>query len=329
MDKSHMGITNLSIYLSNILLSQIDNMMPSIKSKLNQQLINVNKELDKLGSPIVVDDNNKGFMFNYYITEFVKCYSESINNISCELNYGNIIKEIFMTYRKDLLKVDALENISDEKLLTIIKTSEGNHMYFQTSTIQILEKCINDNEIKCIEKLKEPSVLCVENIYNLLIEILNKILKYDKFNKYLKMKNIVYTQCIILINNHKKIVIDKIEELINTEMAYIWTECETFHKNYKELISDEKIQLMENNITKNIKSIIYLYFTTVINTFKNNIPKIIMLHLIQNVIHSLSYTLTENIIQNDLLELLEEDNSISQKRNKLNIEKKNIIAILT
>ena len=39
MDKSHMGITNLSIYLSNILLSQIDSMMPSIKSKLNQQLI--------------------------------------------------------------------------------------------------------------------------------------------------------------------------------------------------------------------------------------------------------------------------------------------------
>ena len=61
------------------------------------------------------------FMFNYYLTEFVKCYSESINNISCELNYGNIIKEIFMTYRKDLLKVDALENVSDEKLLTIIK----------------------------------------------------------------------------------------------------------------------------------------------------------------------------------------------------------------
>ena len=46
---------------------------------------------------------------------------------------------------------------------------------------QILEKCINDNEIKCIEKLKEPSVICVENIYSLLIEILSKILNYDKF----------------------------------------------------------------------------------------------------------------------------------------------------
>ena len=327
MDKSHMGITNLSIYLSNILLSQIESIMPTIKSKLDNQLLHVNKELDKLGSHVIVDDNNKGFMFNYYITEFVKCYSESINNISCELNYGNIIKEIFVTYRTNLLHVDALENVSDEKLLTIIKTSEGNHMYFQTSTIQILEKCINDNEIKCIEKLKEPSVICVENIYNLLIEILSKILNYDKFNKYVKMKKLVYEQSVLLINNHKKIVIDKIVELINTEMAYIWTECEIFHKNYKELISDEKIQLMENNITQNIKSIIYLYFTTVINTFKNNIPKIIMLHLIQNVIHNLSYTLTENIINNDLLELLQEDNSISEKRNKLNEEKKNIIMI--
>ena len=36
--------------------------MPSIKSKLNQQLINVNKELEKLGSHIVVDDNNKFYV---------------------------------------------------------------------------------------------------------------------------------------------------------------------------------------------------------------------------------------------------------------------------
>ena len=115
----------------------------------------------------------------------------------------------------------------------------------QTSTIQIVEKCINDKDIKCIYKLKEPSFICVENIYNLLIKIIKDILENDNFSKYPKMKAIVYEKSLELINNHKNIVNEKIEESIQIEIAYMWTECETFHKTYKELICDEKIQLME------------------------------------------------------------------------------------
>ena len=325
MDKSYMGITNLSIYLSNILLNQIQNLMPSIKSQLECQLLNVNNELNKIGNTIIVDDNNKSFMFNYYISEFVKTFNESINNISNQINYGNLIKDIFTLYRDDLNNIKAFNNSdNDAKLMSIIKTSEGNHMYFQTSTIQIVEKCINDKDIKCIYKLKEPSFICVENIYNLLIKIIKDILENDNFSKYPKMKAIVYEKSLELINNHKNIVNEKIEELIQIEIAYMWTECETFHKTYKELICDEKIQLMEQNVVENIKNIINIYFTTVKNTFKNIIPKTIMLHLVNNVMKNINYTLTENINNNNLLDLLKEDNTIYEKRLKLQNEKKNI-----
>ena len=127
-----------------------------------------------------------------------------------------------------------------------------------------------------------------------------------------------------LINNHKIIVNEKIEECIQIEIAYIWTDCEIFHKTYKELIGDEKVQLMEQNVVQNIKNIINIYFTTVKNTFKNIIPKTIMLHLINNVMKNLSYKIIENIDNNNLLELLKEDNTIYEKRIKLQNEKKNI-----
>ena len=57
-------------------------------------------------------------------------------------------------------------------------------MYFQMSTIQILEKCLVDNQIKSIHTLKNPSLVCVEHIYNLLLKILNNILNIDNFSKY-------------------------------------------------------------------------------------------------------------------------------------------------
>ena len=66
-------------------------------------------------------------------------FRESLENYSHSLNYGKHIKEIFINYRENLSNVNPLQNINDNKLNEIIKDSEGNHMYYQTSTIQILE----------------------------------------------------------------------------------------------------------------------------------------------------------------------------------------------
>ena len=49
-----------------------------------------------------------------------------------------------------------------------------------------------------------------------------------------------------------------------------------------------------------------------------------MLHLVNNVMKNINYTLTENINNNNLLDLLKEDNTIYEKRLKLQNEKKNI-----
>ena len=111
---------------------------------------------------------------------------------------------------------------------------------------------------------------------------------------------------------------------LNSLIELYFKKCETFHKTYKEFIGDEKIQLMEQNVVENIKNIINIYFTTIKNTFKNIIPKTIMLHLVNNVMKNINYTLTENIDNNNLLDLLKEDNTIYEKRLKLQNEKKNI-----
>jgi len=318
LDKSKMGITNLSIYLSNILLNEIKKLIPNIRGQLVEKLMNVNKELDRLGTHINVDENNKNFILNLYISNFIQTYRESLENFSNSLNYGRQIKDIFIQYRSLLKTTDPLKNINDTKLGEIIKDSEGNHMYFQTSTIQILEKCLIDNQIKSIHTLKNPSYICVEHIYNLLIQILNDILEIDNFSKYPKLKVLVLQKITELININKDIVKNKIEELIYTEESYIWTESDLFKTKFEEIGTIEKCSV------ENVKKIIHIYFDTVIDTFKNIIPKIIMLHMIKHVENNMSHFLTNDITNDIILSLLQEDDTIHNKRIKLLNEKKSI-----
>ena len=154
--------------------------------------------LNKLGHHINIDDNNKNFVLNLYISNFIQDFRESLENYSHSLNYGKQIKEIFINYRSLLSNVDPLKNINDTKLNEIIKDSEGNHMYYQTSTIQILEKCLIDNKIKSIHTLKNPSLTCLEFIYNLLIQIINDLLKLDNYSKYPHLKLLILKKLIFI-----------------------------------------------------------------------------------------------------------------------------------
>ena len=318
IDKSKMGIINLSIYLSNILLCQIKKIVPDIQGQLVEKLMKVNKELDGLGTHITVDENNKNFIMNLYISNFIQTYRDSLENFSTSLNYGRQIKSIFINYRELLKTTDPLKNITPDKLNEIIKNSEGNHMYFQTSSIQILEKCLVDHQIKAIHTLKNPSLVCVENIYNLLVQILNDILNMDSFSKYPKLKILILQKTTQLIISYKEHVIKKIEELIYTEESYIWTESDLFKKEFEEIGSIEKCSI------ESVKKMIYIYFNTIIDTFKNMIPKIIMLYMIKNVENEISHCLSKEITNDNILYLLQEDDTIHKKRIKLINEKKSI-----
>ena len=318
IDKSKMGIINLSIYLSNILLCQIKKIVPDIQGQLVEKLMKINKELDGLGTHITVDENNKNFIMNLYISNFIQTYRDSLENFSTSLNYGRQIKSIFINYRELLKTTDPLKNITPDKLNEIIKNSEGNHMYFQTSSIQILEKCLVDHQIKAIHTLKNPSLVCVENIYNLLVQILNDILDMDSFSKYPKLKILILQKTTQLIISYKEHVIKKIEELIYTEESYIWTESDLFKKEFEEIGSIEKCSI------ESVKKMIYIYFNTIIDTFKNMIPKIIMLYMIKNVENEISHCLSKEITNDNILYLLQEDDTIHKKRIKLINEKKSI-----
>ena len=77
-------------------------------------------------------------------------------------------------------------------------------MYYQNSIIEILEKCLIDNELNIIDLLKNPTLKCIENIIALLSNIINNVLNIDKFNKYPELKTYILHKSQKLIETYKK-----------------------------------------------------------------------------------------------------------------------------
>ena len=316
INKSKLGIVKLSNDLSNILINEIKKKIPEIQTTISEKLININQELENFGEDIIIDNNNKNFILNLYISDFVECYKDTLNNHSKIINNGRHIKNIFIEYRKNLHNIDCLKNISNKKIQNIINDCEGNQMYYQNSIIEILEKCLIDNELNIIDLIKNPTLICIENIIILLFNIINNILEIDKFNKYPKLKNFILYKSQELIEIYKKDILKYIYFLIDTEKSYIWTESEDFKLKYK------NINLLNDDFLNDIKILIESYFITLIQSFENLIPKIIMSEIIKKIQKNLFHSLMNNIKEKDILNLLKESDLIYNKRCNLLKQKK-------
>tara|TARA_Y100000741_G_scaffold59608_1_gene41707 strand:+ start:731 stop:2605 length:1875 start_codon:yes stop_codon:yes gene_type:complete len=316
VNKSRLGTLNLSIDLSNILINEIKKKIPEIQTTISEKLININQQLEDLGENIVIDNNNKNFILNLYISDFVEFYKDTLNNHSKIINNGRHIKNIFIDYRNNLHNIDCLKNISNQKIQNIINDCEGNHMYYQNSIIEILEKCLIDNELNIIDLLKNPTLKCIENIIALLSNIINNVLNIDKFNKYPELKNYVLHKSQELIEIYKKDILKYIYFFIDTEKSYIWTESNDFKLKYK------NINLLDDNFLNDIKILIQSYFTTLIVSFENLIPKVIMSEIIKKIQKNLFHSLMSNIKEDDILKLLKESDIIHNKRTDLLNQKK-------
>lgn len=316
VNKSNLGTLNLSIDLSNILINEIKKKIPEIQTTISEKLININQQLENLGDDVIIDNNNKNFILNLYISDFVEFYKDTLDNHSKIINNGRHIKNIFIEYRKNLHNINCLKNISNQKIQNIINDCEGNHMYYQNSIIEILEKCLIDNELNIIDLLKNPTIKCIENIITLLSNIINNVLNIDKFNKYPELKTYILHKSQELIELYKKDILKYIYFLINTEKSYIWTESEDFKLKYK------NIDLLNNNFLDDIKILIQSYFTTLIESFENLIPKIIMSEIIKKLQKNLFHSLMSNIKEEEILKLLKESDIIHNKRIDLLNQKK-------
>ena len=326
--KNKLGVPSLCTNLSYILIESIKTSLPHILKEINENL-NINKiKLDKLGSPIPIDDHSKSTYIHHYIYTFCSKFIKIVEDRGNHINTARNIKDILINYRIRLNTINPfnVDNFPDKNIENAIINSQGNHMLGLSPPIEVLEQILKDSINKPIYKLYEPSIECLNNVFNELNSLMGiliddiGIIRFPNFTKIIK--NEVLN--IILIEN-MNITKKKMKEQIEIQENYLWTD----NKEFIDLLQNQT-SLHETNITLMRKLLIH-YYNSIVDVLQDTIPKTIMLFLVKNTEKELSTKLYEIVKNQELDHLLMEYSNINEERIKLqqnNIELNNTLKMI-
>ena len=326
--KNKLGVPSLCTNLSYILIESIKTSLPHILKEINKNL-NINKiKLDKLGSPIPIDDHSKSTYIHHYIYTFCSKFIKIVEDRGNHINTARNIKDILINYRIRLNTINPfnVDNFPDKNIENAIINSQGNHMLGLSPPIEVLEQILKDSINKPIYKLYEPSIECLNNVFNELNSLMGiliddiGIIRFPNFTKIIK--NEVLN--IILIEN-MNITKIKMKEQIEIQENYLWTD----NKEFIDLLQNQT-SLHETNITLMRKLLIH-YYNSIVDVLQDTIPKTIMLFLVKNTEKELSTKLYEIVKKQELDHLLMEYSNINEERIKLqqnNIELNNTLKMI-
>ncbi len=315
-NKSQLGIVNMTSKLSEILVTKIKQSLPTIKLNIDKQLVEIKQQLLILGDTLPETKEGKISLIHTLITSFNKQFISTIQDRGVILNTGRNIKDIFIKYRKEIVNLNPYTHFSETNKKYIqeaIKNSEGNHMTSLVPPIEVLEQCLKDPKKQPIYQLLKPSYDCCQKICDELQLLIQELLKpLKRFPDFAKLVN---EKLMEIITNYSNVTNQKIKEMFAIEHNYIWTDNPEFYD--KLLLIFSNVTNKEHIIVEKMNQLLKLYYDTIINNFKNNIPKTIMYFLIQNIETKLTATFYESILANKPCSLLKEKSTVHNKRSKL------------
>jgi len=304
--KNRLGIENLRKNLSIILIKHLKANVPDIIREINIKLDEQDEKLLKLGPELPEDSDGKYALLNKLLSEFCRNYMISLNE-KCGMNYGLKIKDKFVNYRNDIKKIVPI--FSKEIILETIKNSSGNHMDFSIFSIEILEKCLEISNP--FELLRKPSYDLTKEIAILLYNLTEILAKhFERFPKLVETIKSIFSS---ITNDYQQELYIKVDNLINIEKGYIWTENEKFQQDLKQLFKKS----FESDNQKIIEKLLISYFETVKCTFVDQIPKLIMCFMVSKIEKNINSELFKlSNVTDNVGTLLEEPSAIHNERMK-------------
>lgn len=188
------GTPFLARKLNMILMHHIRNTLPEIKAKIQAALQKYQQELLQLGDPLN-DGSNSGQanlvlnIITEFCTEFRTIIDGNSNDLtSFELSGGARISFVFHElYSNGVKSVDPLEQIKDVDIRTILYNSSGSSpaLFVATTAFEVIIK-------QQIKRLEEPSVKCINMVYDELVRILSQLLNKQFFKRFPALKERFY-----------------------------------------------------------------------------------------------------------------------------------------
>lgn len=237
-----MGIPFLAKRLNAVLMNHISATLPQLKKNVNDFLYSVQDELNGYGDTLSGNRDLQSMILLQVIDRFAQGFDDALEgrsttNSTDELQGGSRINFIFEEiYRKTLAQIDPFDRMTDQDIRTAIRNASGTR-----STLFVPTEAFENLVRRQIIKLKEPSLQCMQYIYD---ELSNNIYRIDipELKRFDNLREEICNVVRELLNRRLIPTNEMIEKLIDVEYCYI----NTHHPDF--MGGNEALQVAQNEI---------------------------------------------------------------------------------
>lgn len=324
MPPGYLGTETLVEKLTVIFFNKIKEHLPDIIKTIKSKIKESEEELSLLGVPMPIDNVGKMNMLWNMFSDFCESYknvikgkydSKRLSNLQDEGGYK--IKAMF----KDLLSeytgdYRATKEHSDESISYALTIHEGDSIpgFPSVDAFYYLLK-------PELEKLRDPVFDCLNETYNYMESLSQKILE-KTFFKFPNIIFIVKEMVFEFLQEQKEKCRYILESIVDMHINYLFTNDYDYLHNFTTFIpkQQEKEKIDTKNIfIREIRNRIEAYFKLILRNLRDEVPKTIGTFLVKGITDNIQLYLYNKIYQgSDLMEGLNESDHISQKRIQLN-----------
>lgn len=216
------GTGYLAKKLNSILLHHIKQTLPDIKMRIETALKKYQTELINLGPETL--DSASSIVLSI-ITDFCKDYTGMLNGdgskdlTTAELSGGARISFVFHEiFKNGVNALDPFDQIKDGDIRTIMYNSSGASpsLFVGTQAFEVLVK-------QQIKRFEDPSLRCINLIFDELVRILTQILQNPKYSRYPALKESLSNHFIDFLRVALVPANEFVTDIIKAEETYINT----------------------------------------------------------------------------------------------------------
>lgn len=219
---SRSGTEFLSKTLNKILMNHIRDTLPDLRMKVNTTLSSARQEMAALGDSGI--SKSKGALLLQVINSFVSSFISTIDGrlnsqqATEELYGGARINYIFNdVYGAYINSINNLANLTDEQIQVRISNATGTR-----SSLFIPEEAFEQLVKMQIKVLEEPSLRCVDFVFDELQRIVN-LIEVTELRRFDSLREKIIDVVNNMLREFKKPTREMIQDLISMEIDYVNT----------------------------------------------------------------------------------------------------------
>ena len=333
LPKECYGTDTLTQKLSRIMYAHIRSSLPDIMKEIEEKLKAVEERIKDLGTPLPTNDGQRMQMLWTMITNFVNTFKNKIAGKfdmkamqlkkektpqQQDLAGGAKIKSVFFDLYKEVSSPDykVSQLLEDKEIERAIVLHEGDNLSGFPS-VEVFYYLVQPE----IEKLKEPAVKCLLDVYYYLEELAHTIMEksFIRFPSIIGELMAVLQQIMGEERDKTKYIV---ESLIDCEIGYMFTNDAVYNGSRTDIVpkADESDKTSDSTkiYVKEMRARIESYYKLVLRSVRDSVPKIVGCFLVRAVQDKLQLELATRLTKNEQINaLLSEPPSIAEERKRL------------